>query len=61
MSWKFEFSTGEVVWAQSVTELIEDAMIDFGNEIGGDLEISLGDRTNEISIIDQGFRVIERN
>jgi hypothetical protein len=61
MSWKFEFSTGEIAWSQSVTELIEDAMIDFGNEIGGDLEISLGDRTNEISIIDQGFRVIERN
>ena len=59
MSWKFEFSTGEIVWSQSITELVDNSTIDFGDELGGDLEISLGDRTNEISVVDQGFRVIE--
>jgi hypothetical protein len=59
MSWKFEFSTGEVAWSQSVIELVEEAMIDFGDTTDGDLEISLGDRTNEVSTIDQGLRVIE--
>ena len=32
--------------------------IDYGSQVGGDLTIDTGDRTNEISQVDQGLRIL---
>ena len=34
-------------------------LIDYGSQVGGDLSIDAGDRTNEISQVDQGLRIID--
>jgi hypothetical protein len=36
-------------------------IIDYGQQVGGDLSIDTGDRTNEISYVDQGLRIIDGN
>jgi hypothetical protein len=59
MAWKFDFLSGEIVWVQTQTALIFDGQVDFGDEVGSDLELSCGSRDNESSIIDNGSRVIE--
>jgi hypothetical protein len=59
MPWKFDPFIADIVWLPSGEPLVEIADISFGDQEGGDLEIDMGDRSNEISDIDQGFRVFD--
>lgn len=57
MAWKFDPVKIDIIWTNTVEELIADASIDFGG-IDGDISIDTGDRTNDSGIIDQGERII---
>lgn len=57
MAWKFDPFLVQLVWVPSANTQEEFANIDFGDSTESDIEISMGDRTNESSIIDQGLRV----
>lgn len=59
MSWKFDPLICDIIWVTPVQTLSELADINFGEQLGGDLEIDAGERTNEISIIDQGLRIFD--
>jgi hypothetical protein len=58
MSWVYDYMSGDIVWSQKTTELVFDGLIDFGSEVEGDIELSMGLRENEGSVIDSGSRVI---
>lgn len=55
MAWKFDPFIEDIVWQESSETIMEVSFIDFGS-IEGDLDIDAGDRTNDISVIDQGIR-----
>jgi hypothetical protein len=57
--WKFDPIRIELVWTVVQGQFIQDGFADFGSEVNSDLELSLGSRENDSSIIDQGLRVIE--
>jgi hypothetical protein len=57
MPWKFDPFAIDLVWippAETITELSD---VNFGEQEGGDLTVDTGERTNDISEIDQGLRV----
>lgn len=57
MAWRFDAIKIDVVWVNTTDELIADGSLDLG-EIGSDLSIDTGDRTNDSGVIDQGERII---
>lgn len=59
MPWKFDPFLVDLVWVTPVQTITELADINFGEQMGGDLMIDAGDRTNDISNIDQGLRVFD--
>lgn len=59
MSWKFDPFIMDIIWVPSMPTLTDLANINFGDQIDGDMDIDLGDRSNNISDIDQGLRVID--
>jgi hypothetical protein len=59
MSWKFDPFIVDIVWITPIQTLSELAEINFGTQNNGDLEIDMGDRSNDISNIDQGLRIID--
>ena len=58
MPWKFDPASIDLVFVQTVTEIVESGQIDFGLQ-GGDLSIDTGLRDNDSSTLDQGLRVID--
>lgn len=56
MPWKFDPIIGDLVWTQPPELLKDGAIIDFED---GDLAIDMGDRENDSSVIEQGFRIFE--
>lgn len=58
MSWKFDPASIDLVFVQTVTEIVESGQIDFGLQ-GSDLSIDTGLRDNDSSTLDQGLRVID--
>ena len=56
MPWKFDPIMEDIVWTQPPELLKEGAIIDFED---GDLAIDMGDRENDSSVIEQGFRIFE--
>jgi hypothetical protein len=54
MPFAFNPVSGQIVFTQTVDQIIDSGSIDPGE---GDLSIDLGSRDNEVSIIDQGERV----
>ena len=59
MPWKFDAQNVELVFVQISTQQIVSGSIEFGDEIDGDLIVDTGERTNALSIIDNGLRVID--
>lgn len=59
MPWKFDAQNVELVFVQISTQQIVSGSIEFGDEIDGDLIVDTGERTNTLSIIDNGLRVID--
>ena len=59
MPWKFDAQNVDLVFVQISTQQIVSGSIEFGDEIDGDLIIDTGERTNTLSIIDNGLRVID--
>jgi hypothetical protein len=58
MSWSFNPNIADLIWYDTIDNiLVENAIIDLG-AFGDDLAIDTGTRTNDSSIIDQGQRVI---
>jgi hypothetical protein len=57
--WRYDYTIGDIIFFEVSTQNIVDGEVVFGDEINSDLEISLGDRDNDTSIVDQGLRVIE--
>jgi hypothetical protein len=57
MSWRFDPIKIDLVWTETVDELVDNATIDLGT-FEGDITIDTGDRNNDSSIIDQGERII---
>jgi hypothetical protein len=57
--WKYDPIAVEIVWFPESS--IEDGRIVFGQTIGDDLSVDLGDRTNDGSTIDSGLRIIDGN
>ena len=58
MPWKFDPASIDLVFVQTVTEIVESGQIDFGLQ-NGDLSIDTGLRDNDSSTLDQGLRVID--
>jgi hypothetical protein len=56
MPWKFDPIIEDIVWVQPPELLKDGAIIDFED---GDLAIDMGDRENDSSVIEQGFRIFE--
>ena len=54
--WKFNPITQELIFTQSVDQIVQAGEIDFGTS-SSDLSIDTGLRENDGSIIDQGERV----
>ncbi len=54
MPFAFNPINGNVIFTQTVEEIIQTGSVDLGD---GDLSIDSGSRDNESSIIDQGERV----
>lgn len=59
MPWRFDPFLIDLVWMPPVQTITELANVNFGDQAGGDLTIDTGDRTNDISDIDQGLRVFD--
>lgn len=59
MPWRFDPFLGDIIWVPAGQTITELADINFGDQEGGDLAIDTGDRTNDISNIDQGLRVFD--
>jgi hypothetical protein len=59
MPWRFDPFLVDLVWVPPVQTITELADINFGDQSGGDLTVDAGDRTNDISDIDQGLRVFD--
>lgn len=59
MPWKFDPFIIDIVWTPPGQSINELADITFGETTIGDLEIEMGERNNDVSEINQGFRVFE--
>jgi hypothetical protein len=60
MPWKFDASLGDLFFVlSSGGDSSDPANISFGDINGSDLDIDLGYRVNDGSILDQGLRIIE--
>jgi hypothetical protein len=57
MVWKFDPLKVDIVWINTIEDLLDSATIDFG-QLEGDLAIDAGERMNDISVVDQGDRMI---
>lgn len=57
MVWKFDPLKVDIVWINTIEDLLDSATIDFGQS-QGDLAIDAGERMNDVSIVDQGDRMI---
>jgi hypothetical protein len=60
MAWRFDPVLVDIVWSGEEKSMAEIAIIDFGSQ-GSDLDIDFGERENDESIIDQGYRVADGN
>lgn len=58
MAWKYDFMLGDLVWSIDKGEIV-DGIISFGEYIESDLDVSMGSRDNDLSVIDQGQRISE--
>ena len=58
MAWKFDFAAVDLVWTQPAETMEATSSIILGEE-SSDLQIDTGDRNNDTSIIDQGYRIID--
>lgn len=58
MPWRFDPIAIDLVFIQTMTEIVESGQIDFGSQ-DGDLSIDTGLRDNDTSTLDQGLRVID--
>jgi hypothetical protein len=61
MSWRFDPFLVEIVWTPPGTLQTELADITFGDSLQSDIEVLMGERTNDTSDIDQGLRVFDGN
>lgn len=59
MPWRFDPFIADIIWVPPIGTITELADISFGDQTGGDMQIDMGDRSNDISDIDQGLRVID--
>jgi hypothetical protein len=59
MSWRFDPFLVDIIWVPRGQPKTELADIIFGDATESDLEISMGERTNDTSDIDQGLRVYD--
>jgi hypothetical protein len=57
--WKYDYTIGDIIFFEVATENVVDGEVIFGDDVNSDLEMSLGNRDNDTSIVDQGLRVIE--
>ena len=57
MSWRFDPIKIDLVWTETVDDLINNTLIELGT-FESDITIDTGDRNNDSSIIDQGERII---
>ena len=57
MAWKFDPILEDLIWTQPPNLIEDGAIIDFGEN--SDLSIDMGDRSNDVSEIDQGPRIFE--
>jgi hypothetical protein len=58
MPWRFDPYSIDIVFIQSISEIVQSGEIDFGSELS-DLSIDTGLRDNDSSVLDQGLRVID--
>lgn len=59
MPWKFDAQNVDIVFVQVTTQQVVAGSIDFGDNFESDLTIDTGERTNSISIVDGGLRVVD--
>jgi hypothetical protein len=59
MPWKFDPQSIDLVFINITTQMVESGSLDFGDNFQSDLTIDTGDRTNEVSTIDGGLRVVD--
>lgn len=59
MPWRFDPQSIDLVFVNTTTQLVESGSLDFGDNFQSDLSIDTGDRTNEVSTIDGGLRVVD--
>jgi hypothetical protein len=59
MPWRFDPQAVDLVFVSFGTQQIVSGEVSFGEEIGSDLLLDTGERTNDTSIVDGGLRVID--
>lgn len=59
MPWKFDPQSVDIVFVQITSQQVVAGSIDFGDNFQSDLTIDTGDRSNDLSTIDGGLRVVD--
>lgn len=59
MPWKFDAQSVDIVFVQITSQQVVAGSIDFGDNFQSDLTIDTGDRSNDLSTIDGGLRVVD--